>query len=120
MFLLPSKKDVNEIMNLYQKEYANDELHLYRLENFGCHVYYNCKNLINKTEALPGGWPWNLASKEYNYQKGTLKKTDDLFERTIAMKLPGNITEEQLIAIGISLSNLINKYMEKWRRRADE
>lgn len=120
MFQFPSKKDVNEIMNIYQNEYANDELHLYRLEDFGCHIYYNCKNLVNKTEALQGGWPWNLASKEYNYQKGTLKKADDLFERTIAMKLPGNLTEEQLIAIGISMSNLINKYMEKWRSRTDE
>lgn len=116
----PSKKDVNEIMDLYQKEFEHDELHLYRLENFGCHIYYNCQNLIRKTEALPGGWPWNLATEEYSYEKGTLKKADGLFERTIAMKLPGNISEEQVRAIGIALRELISKYMEKWRYKKDE
>lgn len=120
MLQFPSKRDVNEIMNLYQKEFLHDELHLYRLKNFGCHIYYNCQNLIRKTEALPGGWPWNLATAEYNYKKGTLKKADDLFERTIAMKLPGNISEDQVRAIGILLRKLISKYLEKWRNDKDE
>lgn len=113
MLIFKSQNDLSIFMDIYKNEFLDNELKLYVMEQFGYHIYYNCLNLVNKVEALPGGWPWNLTKNEYHYEKGTLPKTDNLLARTIGMKIPGGITREQANAIVQALKYIINKYKEK-------
>lgn len=113
MLIFSSSRDADFFWDVNKKYYKNNELKLYRLFEFGCHVYYNCTNLVGKYDVLPGGWPWNITDKDYHYEKGTLKKSDDLFERTIGLKLPGGLNDDQVDAIIFSLKLLIGEYKEK-------
>lgn len=113
MFIFNSQNDARKFIDIYRSEFSKDELKLYIMEEFGYHIYYNCINLVNHIEALPGGWPWNLTENKYNYTKGTLPKTDDLLGRTIGMKIPGGITKEQTDAVIQALKYVIEKYKKK-------
>ena len=115
MLIFPSSEDVDTFLEISKKYFINNELKLYRLSDFGCHVYYNCTNLVEKYDVLPNGWPWNTTDKDYHYDKGTLKKSDVLFEKTIGIKLPGGLNDDQVNAIIFSLKLLISEYKEKIR-----
>lgn len=112
LLIFPSKEAVDVFWNIYSREFQKKELKIYKLNEFGCHVYYNCANLVAKSDVLPGGWPWDLASREYCYRRGTLPNTDGLLARTIGLKLPGGLSEIQTKTIIVALKMLINRYQE--------
>ena len=109
MFTFPDSKVTDRFLQIYHDKFQDDDLKLCRLSDFGYHVYYNCTNLTEKKEVLPGGFPWTYIEEDnYHYRKGTLPVTDDLLSRTIIMKLPARLNSEQREAVTKALLYIIN------------
>jgi 8-amino-3,8-dideoxy-alpha-D-manno-octulosonate transaminase len=71
---------------------------VFRLAEYGLHIYYNIPSLVDKVPLSPAGNPWSLSenqSSEYAYSKGACPKSDDLFERAILLPIPSKLTAEQ-------------------------
>ena len=71
---------------------------IFRIADYGLHIYYNIPSLIGKVPLSPAGNPWSLAenkSSDYDYNKGVCPKSDDLFERSILLPIPSKLTAEQ-------------------------
>ena len=60
-------------------------------QEWGLHLYYNNKSLVNRKSLHPGGWPWTLSENSfaagYTYGKGELPVCDDLFDRSMLLKI---------------------------------
>ena len=68
------------------------------LPNYGLHVYYNVKALVEKRSNSPEGFPWTHPANQTlvrDYAKGTLPKTDALLERGVVFAVPSRFTPEQ-------------------------
>ena len=78
---------------------------VFRIADYGLHIYYNIPSLVKKVSLSPAGNPWNLAENResvYDYGKGTCPKSDDLFERSVLIPVPSKLTvkqEEAAVAI---------------------
>lgn len=71
---------------------------VFRIANYGLHIYYNIPSLVNKIPLSPAGNPWQLAENAesiYNYEKGSCPKSDMLFGRSILVPIPSRLTEDQ-------------------------
>ena len=71
---------------------------VFRIADYGLHIYYNIPSLVNKVPLSPAGNPWNLSENSesvYNYQKGSCPKSDDLFSRSILLPIPSKLSLEQ-------------------------
>ena len=71
---------------------------IFRLEEYGLHMYYNIKTLVQKVPLSAAGNPWSLAENTesvYDYNKGACPQSDALFERSILIPIPSRLTEEQ-------------------------
>lgn len=108
MLIFPNENYKKNFLNLYMHELPNNELMIYELCNYGYHIYSNCTNLINKVDVLPGGFPWKwVETEKYNYNKGILKNADELFSRTIALKLSYGLSEQQVLIIAHLLKKIL-------------
>lgn len=109
IMIFATNKDAVKFLQVYKQKFCNNDLKLYLLEEFGYHVYYNCTNLTEKKEALPGGFPWKFVNENiYNYKKGELPNTDNLLSRSVGMKLPAGLDIEQQEAVSEALRYLIH------------
>jgi dTDP-4-amino-4,6-dideoxygalactose transaminase len=71
---------------------------VFRVAEYGLHIYYNIPALVNKTPLSPAGNPWRLAENAesvYNYVKGTCPTSDALFARAVLLPIPSRLTKEQ-------------------------
>lgn len=71
---------------------------VFRIAEYGLHIYYNIPALVGKVGVSPAGDPWTLeanADRHYSYQKGTCPCSDDLFARSILIPIPSRLTPEQ-------------------------
>jgi len=71
---------------------------VFRIADYGLHIYYNIPSLVNKVPVSPAGNPWNLkenAQSVYSYGKGTCPKSDELFARSVLIPVPSCLTPEQ-------------------------
>ena len=67
------------------------------MTEWGLHIYYNIPSLVRKTGVDKRNSPWSLAENSESrteYGKGTCPVADDLFERTILLAIPSNLTEQ--------------------------
>jgi dTDP-4-amino-4,6-dideoxygalactose transaminase len=65
------------------------------LTEWGLHLYYRNKSLVEKASVDPGGFPWKLAENiklQHNYTKGSCPVADDVFERSILLGIPSCLT----------------------------
>jgi 8-amino-3,8-dideoxy-alpha-D-manno-octulosonate transaminase len=70
---------------------------LWRVTDYGLHVYYNIPSLVRKVPLSPAGNPWSLAANKescYDYAKGACPISDDLFERSVVITIPSRLTED--------------------------
>jgi dTDP-4-amino-4,6-dideoxygalactose transaminase len=73
---------------------------VFRVADYGLHIYYNIPSLVGKVSLSPAGNPWNLAENRrsiYDYNKGACPKSDELFVRSILLPIPSKLTLEQEI-----------------------
>ena len=71
---------------------------VFRVSEYGLHMYYNIPALVNKVPLSPAGNPWMLpenAQSVYTYTKGVCPKSDALFARAVLLPIPSRLTEEQ-------------------------
>ena len=67
---------------------------------WGLHLYYNNKSMVNKKSLHPNGWPWTLSENEFStnycYQKGELPMCDELFDRSCLFKVSSVLSDENI------------------------
>jgi 8-amino-3,8-dideoxy-alpha-D-manno-octulosonate transaminase len=71
---------------------------VFRISEYGLHIYYNIPALVAKTPLSPAGNPWTLADNAqsvYSYAKGTCPRSDAIFARAVLLPIPSRLTEGQ-------------------------
>ncbi|HPS52166.1 MAG TPA: DegT/DnrJ/EryC1/StrS family aminotransferase [Phycisphaerae bacterium] len=71
---------------------------VFRLADYGLHVYSNILSLVNKVPLSPAGNPWKLCENQksdYSYAKGACPKSDELFAKSILIPIPSCLSEQQ-------------------------
>jgi dTDP-4-amino-4,6-dideoxygalactose transaminase len=71
---------------------------VFRIAEYGLHIYFNIPALVGKAPLSPAGNPWNLpenGKSVYNYAKGACPKSDALFARAVLLPIPSRLTETQ-------------------------
>ncbi len=85
---------------------------VWRLCEYGLHIYHNIGALVKKVPLSPVGNPWSLpqnAESKYDYRKGACPQSDALFARSVLITIPSKLTraqeKEMTEAIRASLSS---------------
>ena len=68
------------------------------LPDYGLHQYYNVQPLVKQSSNSPDGYPWTHpknSDSRFDYNKGALPRTDQIFERGVVLPVPSNLTEQQ-------------------------
>lgn len=97
-FIMMILGDENKAVAAAGKMKAAGLHNIFRVADYGLHIYYNIPSLINKVPLSPAGNPWNLTENQacvYNYKKGACPRSDDLFARSILLPIPSKLTIEQ-------------------------
>ena len=71
---------------------------VFRIAEYGLHIYYNITPLVQKVPLSPAGNPWNLEANRglaRDYRKGACPRSDDLFSRSILVPVPSKLTPDQ-------------------------
>ena len=71
---------------------------VFRIADYGLHIYYNIPSLVGKVPLSPAGNPWSLAENAqsvYSYDKGTCQRSEALFARSVLLPIPSRLTSEQ-------------------------
>ena len=97
-FLIMILDDADKAICVADKMKAAGLSNIFRIADYGLHIYYNIPSLVDKVPLSPVGNPWSLAenkSSDYDYNKGACPKSDELFERSILLPIPSRLTVEQ-------------------------
>ncbi len=68
------------------------------LPDYGLHVYYNVKALVEQRSNAADGWPWTHpanATLLRRYERGSLPRTDALLAHGVVLPVPSRLTREQ-------------------------
>jgi len=71
---------------------------VFRVIEYGAHIYFNIPSLVQKVPLSPAGEPWSLAANRqsvHEYDKGTCPASDALFARSILVPIPSCLTVQQ-------------------------
>ncbi len=71
---------------------------VWRLSEYGLHIYHNVGALVKKVPLSPAGNPWSLpqnADSARDYRKGACPKSDELFAKSILITIPSRLTRAQ-------------------------
>jgi len=71
---------------------------IFRIADYGLHIYYNIPSLVNKVSLSEAGNPWKLSENlksVYDYSKGSCPASDALFDRSILLPIPSKLTNGQ-------------------------
>jgi len=71
---------------------------VWRLCEYGLHIYHNIGALVKKVPLSPAGNPWSLpqnAESVHDYRKGACPKSDELFAKSILITIPSKLTRAQ-------------------------
>jgi 8-amino-3,8-dideoxy-alpha-D-manno-octulosonate transaminase len=64
--------------------------------DWGLHLYFNNVSLVSHASIDGHGFPWTLAENAglaRDYAKGVCPTADSLFERTVLIPIPSNLTK---------------------------
>lgn len=97
-FLILALSDENKVLAAVAKMKEFGLHNVFRIADYGLHIYYNIPSLVGKAPLSPAGNPWSLAENSqsaYSYDKGTCPRSDALFARSILLPIPSRLTAEQ-------------------------
>ncbi|OHB52690.1 MAG: hypothetical protein A2Y12_03270 [Planctomycetes bacterium GWF2_42_9] len=97
-FLIMILNSENQAISAANKMKTKGLHNVFRIADYGLHIYYNIPSLVNKVPLSPAGNPWNLSENSesvYTYQKGNCPKSDDLFAHSILLPIPSKLSLEQ-------------------------
>lgn len=83
---------------------------VFRIADYGLHIYSNIVALVNKTPLSPAGHPWSSPENResvYDYNRGACPRSDALFERAVLLPIPSCLTTEQEEAAATAIRSLI-------------
>ena len=90
------KQAIEAAENMKQQGLHN----VFRIADYGLHIYYNIPALVNKTPLTSTGDPWRLpanADSVCEYGKGACPKSDALFSRSVLIPIPSKLTPQQQV-----------------------
>ncbi|MBN2292408.1 MAG: DegT/DnrJ/EryC1/StrS family aminotransferase [Pirellulales bacterium] len=97
-FLILILKSEQQAVSAAEKMKISGLHSVFRVADYGLHIYYNIPSLVDKVPLSPSGNPWSLTENlesHYTYNKGACPRSDDLFARSILVPIPSCLTEEQ-------------------------
>ena len=97
-FLVMLFDDKDKAVSVCEKMKEGGLHNIFRVAEYGLHIYYNIPSLVDKVGLSPAGNPWSLqenAERVYDYNKGACPMSDSLFERAILLPIPSKLTVEQ-------------------------
>jgi len=71
---------------------------VFRIADYGLHIYSNIPSLVGKVPLSPAGNPWDLEANRdsvHDYNKGACPVSDALFARSVLVPIPSRLTEQQ-------------------------
>jgi len=89
-----NEADARRATESLQKNVRN----VWRLSEYGLHIYHNIGALVKKVPLSPAGNPWSLpqnADSVRDYRKGACPKSDELFARSVLITIPSRLTRVQ-------------------------
>jgi len=89
-----NEADARRATESLQKNVRN----VWRLSEYGLHIYHNIGALVKKVPLSPAGNPWSLpqnADSVRDYRKGACPKSDELFARSVLITIPSRLTRAQ-------------------------
>jgi Predicted pyridoxal phosphate-dependent enzyme apparently involved in regulation of cell wall biogenesis len=84
---------------------------VFRIADYGLHIYSNIVALVNKTPLSPAGNPWSSpenSASVYDYSHGACPRSDALFERAVLLPVPSCLTIEQEKAAVSAIRSLVD------------
>lgn len=73
------------------------------MTDWGLHIYYNNKSLVEKRSLTRAGRPWsdplNAFAARYQYGRGTLPVLDDLIDRSSLLAIPPVLNDKAVDVI---------------------
>jgi len=97
-FLIFALPDENKAKSV-SKKMLNAGLHnVFRISEYGLHIYSNIPALVGKVPLSPAGNPWQLNDNKksnYDYSKGACPKSDEFFARSVILPIPSRLTRTQ-------------------------
>jgi dTDP-4-amino-4,6-dideoxygalactose transaminase len=97
-FLIITFDKESQAVRITQQLTDNGIENIFHLSDYGLHIYYNIRSLVEKIPLSPAGNPWSLsqnANSVFQYGKGTCPTSDDLFGRSVIITIPSRLTTEQ-------------------------
>lgn len=97
-FLILMVDDADRAMAAVAKMKECGLHNVFRIADYGLHIYYNIPSLVGKVPLSPAGNPWSLAENAKSvcsYGKGTCPRSDALFDRSILVPIPSRLTPQQ-------------------------
>lgn len=97
-FLILTVEDEHKALAVVAKMKESGLHNVFRIADYGLHIYYNIPSLVNKVPLSPAGNPWSLAENARSvckYDKGTCPRSDSLFARSVLLPIPSRLTSEQ-------------------------
>ncbi|MDD5697469.1 MAG: DegT/DnrJ/EryC1/StrS family aminotransferase [Victivallaceae bacterium] len=110
-FLVIILEDEKTTLAAVEKMKRNGLHNIFRIADYGLHIYFNIPALVNKTPLSPSGNPWNLCANkdsDYDYSKGACPQSDKLFSRSILIPVPSCLTAEQEERAAQIISEAVN------------
>lgn len=97
-FIIMILENETKAKSAAEKMKAGGLHNVFRIADYGLHIYYNIPSLVNKVALSQAGNPWQLSENSksnYSYEKGACPKSDDLFSRSILLPIPSKLMAEQ-------------------------
>ena len=104
-FLIMILEDEAKAISAAKKIVEGGLHNVFRIADYGLHMYFNIPSLVGKVPLSPAGNPWKLQENKdsiYDYNKGACPVSDGLFARSILLPIPSKLTKEQEeMAVGV-------------------
>ncbi len=94
-FLILVLEDESKALSAVEKMKEFGLHNVFRIAEYGLHIYYNIPSLVGKVPLSPAGNPWQLAEGVHDYHKGACPKSDALFARSVLVPIPSRLTKDQ-------------------------
>jgi len=97
-FLVLNLADEARAAAVAERMRAAGQQSVWRIADYGLHVYYNIPSLVQRAPLSPAGNPWNLpANREsvYDYGKGACPASDERFAQAVLVTIPSRLTADQ-------------------------
>lgn len=98
VFLIMLLDDAARAETAAQKMVQAGLHNVFRIADYGLHIYYNIPSLVDKVPLSAAGNPWQLEANKhsvFDYGKGACPVSDELFSRSILLPIPSCLTERQ-------------------------